>query len=142
MRLMIISFFLIILFPSCESDNPSPNDQIMDGTYLGYFIHENHSYWYSIHFANGNYFERPSGIEKDQKELGCISYGSYSLVNNILSFEYEYSVFSDQRDPCLVDWSLPGSYNIINSKLNDSLVFERGSGENHISYHLKKMEIE
>lgn len=142
MRLMIISILLIILFPSCESDNLSPNYQITDGTYLGYFLHQNHSYWYSIIFTNGKYLERPSGIEEDQKELGCISFGSYSIDKNIISFEFEYSVFSNQLDLCMTDWSLPGSYKIISSELQDTLIFERGTGENHIAYHLKKKEIE
>jgi hypothetical protein len=142
MRFVIISILLLFFYSSCESDNPSADYQISNGTYLGYFIHQNQSYWYSIHFTNGNYFERPSGIERYQKELGCLSIGSYLTEGNTLSFESESSVFSDQRDPCLVDWDLPGTYKIKNTELKDSLIFERGLGENHIAYHLKKMEIE
>jgi hypothetical protein len=132
-------FFMIALVVSCESeDNQITNYQISDGCYQGYFYYQDNSYWYSICFENEEYVEWPSGGAAFQKSLGCLTVGSYSTENNFLSFELDSNKFSDFPEPCVTDMYLPGTYTITSSEIQDSLIFERGTGDNQIIYYLKK----
>ena len=133
-----IAFFFIALLISCE--NLDDYDQISDGCYEGYFKYQGTSYWCSICFENGKYIEWPSGGANFQKTWSCLTIGTYSTERNTLSFMLDSFKFKDSVEPCNTNMLLPGRYKITNSNKKDSLIFKKGTGENQITYFLKRHE--
>ena len=128
---------MIALVASCErEDNQSTNYQISDGCYQGYFDYQDNFYWCSICFENDEYVEWPSGGVLFQKSMGCLTVGTYSTNSNIISFKIDSFKFSDFPEPCVIDMQLPGNYTITSSEIQDSLIFEKGTGDNQIIYYL------
>jgi len=141
-RKTLFVVFLIVNIASCENtDNQEMlNYHIDNGCYEGYFEYQNDHYRCSICFENGTYFERPGQLSTRKNDY-CLTAGTYSTESNNLFFEFEFRVFHDAyRQECLLDMHLPGTYEIRNSEVQDSLIFSRGNGDNYIIYKLKKTD--
>lgn len=137
MRQLVFALLVIVLIASCEKTD---DNQISDGCYEGYFDYHATSYWSLICFEDGKYVEWPSGGAFYQKEMTCLTVGTYSTKGNILSFELDSFKFTvdDILMQCISDMVLPGRYDIIQTEKQDSLIFKRGTSENQITYYLKK----
>ncbi|MDP3442937.1 MAG: hypothetical protein Q8T08_08780 [Ignavibacteria bacterium] len=144
MKKIGIVFFVIAFLASCENintfDKEIDNFQIADGCYEGYFEYQDASYWCSICLENGKYIEWPSGGVMFQKTWSCLTVGTYSTESNTLSFVLDSYKFKDFPEPCTTNMLLPGKYEITNANKIDSLIFKKGTGENQITYFLKKHE--
>ena len=141
-RITLGVILLVANIASCENEDNQQisNYHISNGCYEGFFEYQNDYYRSSICFENGRYIERPS-LAFTQKNLGCLTIGTYSTESTNLLFEAELHVYNDDlREPCLVDTYLPGTYNISITESRDSLVFSRGDGNNQIIYKLKKLD--
>jgi hypothetical protein len=140
MKKIGIVFFVIALLTSCENifDKQTDNYQISDGCYEGYFEYQDASYWCSICLEKGKYIEWPSGGAMFQKSMSCLTVGTYSTESNSLSFVLDSYKFKGFQEPCTTDMLLPGRYEITNTDKKDSLIFKKGTGDNQITYFLKK----
>lgn len=138
-----IIILLFALLTSCEKkdENQITSNQIAKGYYEGYFEYKEDSYWCEIYFDGNKYEEWPSGGALFQKSMICLTVGTFSIENNVLSFELDSIKFKDFPESCTPDMFLPGNYQITNTVKKDSLIFKRGTGDNQIVYYLKRHEI-
>jgi len=73
-----------------------------------------------------------------QKDMGCLSVGRYSIDSFRFTFTLDSLKF--KFFPCFLPESkLPGEYIITNIVDGDSVIFEKGTGENRIIYFMKKV---
>lgn len=145
-------YYLIILFvfliTGCNKNNNIETDsepfkgpyKIPGGSYMGNIIVKGQKLWSEICFdtATHKYIEWPSGGIMYQKEMGCLSVGTYSIDSSRLTFTLDSLKF--KFFPCsLPESKLPGEYRITNIVDRDSIIFEKGTGENRIIYFMKKV---
>lgn len=114
--------------------------RIANGCYMGYFSVKGQDLWSEICFdtATSRYVEWPSGGIMYQKDIGCLTVGTYSLD----SFRLTFTIDSMKHKffPCTLPESiLPGEYKITNIVSRDSIVFEKGTGKNKIVYKMKRV---
>jgi hypothetical protein len=142
----IINFLLLIT--ACSKNNniePDPEPfkgpyKIADGCYMGNFIVKGQKLWSQICFdtTSSKYVEWPSGGIMYQKEMGCLTVGTYSIDSFRLTFTLDSLKF--KMFPCpLPESILPGDYKITDIINSDSIIFERGTGESRIIYFMKKV---
>jgi hypothetical protein len=141
-------FLIVLLIGGCNNNNdiePDPEPfkgpyKIPHGCYMGDFIVKGQKFWSEICFdtATNKYVEWPSGGIAYQKEMGCLTVGAYSIDSFRLTFTLDS--FKFKMLPCpLSESKLPGEYKITNIVDRDSIIFERGTGENRIIYFMKKV---
>jgi hypothetical protein len=139
--------FLII---GCSKNNPvEPKTdlytdpyKISDGCFVGAFVLKGKEFWCEIcfHTTINKYVEWQSGDALFQKEMGCLTVGTFSDVSINLTFELDSFKFKDWPFPCLQEMILPGVYKIKKIIENDSVIFERGKGDSRIIYYMKKLK--
>ena len=134
---MKTSFFItlfVLIIAGCNKTDDPPDYKIVDGLYWGQFHYQDINYGYSVTLDSNKYIEHLSSGLYYQKY--CYTAGIYSIESDKLVFELDS--FLDNMDPtvypCNQDWLLPGEYTI-DYLDNDSLVFERGNGDNRIIYY-------
>jgi len=113
--------------------------KIKEGYYMGDFIYQSQTYWCEIQFDKKRYEEWPSGGVIYQKNMSCLTVGTNSVINGILTFTLDSFKFDGYPYPCNSDMTLPGDYKINLITDEDSIIFSRGSGNNKITYHLKRL---
>jgi hypothetical protein len=134
--ILIICTFLII--SCCEHDNPEVMTfKIVDGAYGGHFNYQGQLYWCSITINENKYAEWPSGGLLYQKDVACLTVGTVSVLNDILTFKLDSFKFKQFYQLCEPDMILPGNYKINDIINNDSIIFSRGVRSNKIIYYLK-----
>ena len=139
-------FLLIIIVSGCEGDlfdkdDPSvlEKDSFSEGIYMGYFVLRDQNYWCEIEFRSNKYEEWPSGGAYYQKEMSCLTTGTFSIDNTILKYNLDKYKFASFAIQCVPEMVLPGDYKIHLITMNDSLVFSKGAGKEKIQYHLIKV---
>ncbi len=139
MKRILFIFILAVFIVGCKKsdDTNIENYKINDGCYTGTFSYQGNNYWSMICFDNNNYEEWPSGGVLFQKHPDCLTIGTYSINNNKLTFEIDSFKFNNHQDSCIPDMLLSGEFKINDLVDNDSLIFEKGIGENRIIYYLK-----
>jgi hypothetical protein len=139
----------LLLIMACDhKDNIEPESEpfkgpyrISQGCYMGYFFVKGQKLWSEICFdtVTNKYVEWPSGGIMYQKDMGCLTFGTYSIDSFMLIFtldSFKFKVF-----PCSLPESiLPGEYKITNIIKKDSVIFERGKGDSRIIYYMKKVK--
>lgn len=155
MKKLLILIICTLLFIGCnkvKNDNNYNNDTfdindpsilfkntITDGFYMGNFVYQGMNYWCEIDFSNGKYEEWPSGGVAFQKKMGCLTTGTYTIGNGIVSFKLSDYKFKGYQESCNPSMILPGDYKIHLITENDSIIFSRGVENNKIKYHLKRI---
>jgi hypothetical protein len=137
------------MFIECNKVNNAPFDEndpsllykntIANGIYMGEFVYQGKSYWCEIEFDKNKYEEWPSGGAAYQKEMSCLTIGTDTIVNGILSFKISDYKFKGYPFPCNPSMILPGDYKIHLITENDSIIFSKGVENNKIKYHLKRI---
>ncbi len=135
MKYLYLLLTIILIF-SCNKTND--NYIILDGCYGGCFDFKDTLYWYSICFENNKYEEWPSGGAYFQKPMSCLTIGTYTNTNSKLTFMPDSFKFEGFLLSCATEMELSGVFTIIETNDNDSLIFEKGTGNNKIIYYLKK----
>ncbi|MBK7133665.1 MAG: hypothetical protein IPH69_12840 [Bacteroidales bacterium] len=142
--IILITFSLLCI--DCErdlfdKDDPTilEKDSFSEGIYMGYFVLQDQRYWCEIEFKSNTYEEWPSGGALYQKEMSCLTTGSFSINNTILKYDLDKYKFPTFFIPCNPEMILPGDYKINLITMNDSLVFSKGVGKDKIKYHLIKI---
>jgi hypothetical protein len=146
MKKYIILITCSLLCIACErdlfdKDDPTvlEKDSFSEGIYMGYFVLQDQEYWCEIEFKGNKYEEWPSGGAAYQKEMSCLTIGTFSVNNTILKYDLEKYKFSSFSIPCNSEMILSGDYKIHLITLNDSLVFSKGVRKDKIKYHLIKV---
>jgi hypothetical protein len=144
---LIMCFFLVTDCSKKNNIEPVPEPEpfkgpykIAHGCYMGNFIVKGQKLWSEICFdtATNKYEEWPSGGIMYQKEMGCLTVGTFSIDSFRLTFTLESVKF--KMFPCSLPESiLPGEFKITNIIKRDSIIFERGTGENRIIYYMKRV---
>ncbi len=140
MKKIGFAFTIVVLLFACNDNIENQINTINDGYYEGYFDYQDTSYWCLINFENGQYVEWPSGGAYYQKSMSCLTVGTFSTKNNLISFQLDSFKFEDVPEPCNTDMILPGTYEILYEGQKDSLVFKKGNDKNEIIYYLKKKD--
>lgn len=140
MKTLLLFFIIVGLISGCteQDDNQDVEYKIFDACYQGHFVYKDTDYFCLICFDDNKYEEWPSGGAMFQKSLSCLTVGRYSINGKILSFELDSFKFSDYPENCVSDMLLPGEYELTEITDLDSLIFEKGTGNNRIIYCLKK----
>ena len=108
----------------------------MDDIYLGNYSYQGTKYGSAISFQDSTYFEVYLGGVYYTKLLTCCSYGKFSVDKENLVFKLDSFKFGEPSTiDCVPDVLLPSEYTI-NKLTDDSLIFERGTGEHKIVYNL------
>ena len=136
MKIFIVLFLIAGLTTGCNKQNV--NYKITEGYYEGYFDYMDTLYWCLIQLEDKKYVEWPSGGVWFQKSFGCLTVGDYSISGDRLFFELDSFKFESFPEPCESDMLLPGEYEIYDFIDQDSLIFEKGAGDNKIVYYLKR----
>jgi hypothetical protein len=149
MKKLLILLICSLIFIECNKVNNAPFDEndpsilyknnIADGFYMGNFVYQGKSYWCEIEFNNNIYEEWPSGGAAYQKEMSCLTTGTDTIVNGVLSFKLNDYKFKGYPLSCNPSMILPGDYKIHLITENDSIVFSKGVENNKIKYHLKRI---
>jgi hypothetical protein len=139
--LFIIAIAMLLVF--CDNENETFNeiDLFNDGFYGGSFSYKDIDYWYSIEFNDNRYEEWPSGGAIYQKSFDCLTTGTYSIKDSMLTFTLDSFKFVDYPEPCVTEMILPGKYKINYQDNNDSIVFEKETANGKIIYKLKRADI-
>ncbi len=144
-KYLILIVFSLFYF-GCESDLFDKDDSsaleknsFSEGIYMGYFVLHDQNYWCEIEFRDNKYEEWPSGGAYYQKEMGCLTTGTFSINNGILKYDLEKYKFPSFPGSCDSEMILPGYYKIQVITINDSLVFSRGAGKDKIEYCLSRI---
>lgn len=139
MKIRVILIAVVSLIIACDNEMEHKSNHIVsDGTYIGYFSYDDTKYWYSITLEDGKYVEWPSGGAYYQKSMVCLTEGSYSIVNDKISFELGTYKFSNFPAECKTIMCLPDEYSIVYSNNSDSLVFKKEKGDDEVIYYLSK----
>ena len=134
------------MMTSCNKTNnadPEPFKgpyKIANGCYMGYFFIKDQSLWSEICFdtVTNKYEEWPSGGIMYQKDMGCLTVGTYSIDSFRLTFTLDS--IKHKFFPCTLPESiLPGEYKITNIVGRDSIIFEKGTGGNRIIYKMRRV---
>ncbi len=144
-RITVIFLFLVTGCSKTNNINPEPEPfkgpyKIANGCYMGYFSVKGQSLWSEICFdtVTGKYEEWPSGGIMYQKDMGCLTVGTYSIDSFRLTFTLDS--IKHKFFPCTLPESmLPGEYKITNIVGRDSIIFEKGTVENRIIYKMKRV---
>jgi hypothetical protein len=141
MKKWFVFIVMSCLIIACrKTSEPNYEDIVIsDGCYMGRFNYKGIDYWAEICFDKNRYEEWPSGGAAFQKSYGCLTIGTFSIGKNILTFKSDTWKFNNYPEPCVPDMILPGDYLIKGTMNNDSLIFEKGSGNSRIIYYLKKI---
>lgn len=148
MKRFIVLIVCSLLYYSCDKDqsqfdNDDPSflekNSLSEGFYMGYFVLRDQDYWCEIQFISNQYEEWPSGGALYQKEMSCLTTGTYNIDNTILSFDLNSYKYPTYPSPCDPKMTLPGEYKIHLITVDDSLIFSKGVGENKIKYYLNKV---
>lgn len=149
MQKLLIIIICSLIFIECNKVNNSPIDEndpsflyknsIADGFYMGDFVYQGKSYWCEIEFNKNKYEEWPSGGTLYQKEMSCLTLGTYTIIDNILILKLDSFKYEGYPFPCNPSMKLPGDYKIHLITENDSIVFSREVENNKIKYHLKRI---
>jgi len=144
-KFMVLITCLLLCF-GCESDLFDKDDQTIleknnfsEGIYMGYFVLQDQEYWCEIVYSGDKYEEWPSGGAFFQKEMSCLTTGTFSINNTTLTFDREKYKFPSFPVSCNSEMILPGDYKIHLITMNDSLVFSKSAGKDRIKYHLIKV---
>ncbi len=131
-------FIFLLAAISCQKVDTElvSNQQIPEGYYEGWFSYHDQNYWCLIQFENNRYEEWPSGGVMFQKSMACLTKGTYYSDGNKLVFNPGTLKHEGFPDPCDANTMLPGTYELIETDRQDSLVFAKGEGENRIVYHV------
>jgi hypothetical protein len=143
-------FYLMVCLSiiGCDHNNniePEPEPfngpyKIAHGCYMGNFFVKGQILWSEICFdtASKKYVEWPSGGIAYQKEMGCLTVGTYSIDSFRLTFTLDS--FKFKKFPCSLPESvLPGEYKITKILKSDSVIFEKGTGNGKIVYWMKRV---
>ena len=124
-----------------DIDDPSvlEKDSFSEGFYMGYFVLQDQNYWCEIEFRSNKYEEWPSGGAYYQKDMRCLTTGTFSINNTTLKYDLDAYKFPTFPGPCNSKMILPGDYKIHLITMNDSLVFSNGVGKDKIKYHLSRI---
>ena len=143
-KVPVLALLIGALFWECKRKDETNyfSGNIQNGIYMGYFEYQNKNYWSEIELDSSKYIEWPSGGAMFQKSYSCLTIGSYSLLNNKLTFKFEAYKMPGYPEACIPDMLLPGEYTIFNTLNIDSLVFEKGSNSSKIKYHLVKLQLD
>jgi hypothetical protein len=146
MKKYIILIACSLFWIACErdlfdKDDPTvlEKDSFSEGIYMGYFVLQDQEYWCEIEFKGNNYEEWPSGGAAYQKEMSCLTTGTFNISNTTLKYNLDKYKFSSFSIPCNSKMILPGDYKIHLITMSDSLVFSKGVGKDKIKYHLRKV---
>ena len=146
MKKFLIIIVCSLLYISCErdlfdKDDPSvlEKDSFSEGIYMGYFVLQDQNYWCEIEFRGNKYEEWPSGGAYYQKEMSCLTTGTFSINTTIIKYDLDKYKFPAFSILCNSDMILPGDYKIHLITMNDSLVFSKGVGKDKIKYHLRRI---
>lgn len=146
MKKLLFLIACSILCCSCDKDqfdkdDPSvlEKDSFSDGVYMGYFVLQDQNYWCDIEFTGDCYEEWPSGGVMYQKEISCLTTGTFNVENSILSFKLNSYKFPAFPASCHSEMILPGDYKIHLLTTGDSLVFSKGTGNDKIKYYLVRV---
>ena len=137
---MRISFFIslfVLIIVGCKKTEDPPEYKIGDGSYVGHFSYQGTNYFHAMGLDSNKYEEYYPGGVYYQKWPGCYTVGTYSVESDKLVFKFDSFLMKSTDttgNPCNPDWLLPGEYTI-DYLDNDSLVFERGNGDNRIIYY-------
>ncbi len=142
MKTVIFCVLLAFLIVSCDKNNEEikENDLLYDGFYGGSFSYDSINYWYLLEINHNNYEEWPSGGAIYQKSYSCLTTGTYSINDSVITFISDTFKFKDYPEPCIDDMILPGEYQIVYRDDYDSIVFEKGMEPGKITYMLKRSE--
>jgi len=140
MKTALFVITLAILLVTCDNNNEvfNENDLINDGFYGGSFSYKSIDYWCLIEFNCNKYEEFPSGGMIYQKSFSCLTTGTYWINESVLTFILDSFKFEGYPEPCVIDMLLPGEYHINYRDNNDSIVFEKETGNGKIIYYLKR----
>ncbi len=143
MKRTLCSFILTLFFIACNENNDALNEgeKLADDYYMGSYRYHGIDYWSEIIISDHTYNERPSGGYYYQKPYNCLTAGTYSVHGNKLTFVSDPYPFEDILEPCDPDVLLTGEYQI-NCISNDSLIFERGTGNDRIVYYLERLFVD
>jgi len=143
MKKYFVLLTCLLLCFGCENDKLDSDeeallekDRFSEGIYMGYFVFQDQNYWCEIVYNGNKYEEWPSGGAYFQKEMSCLTTGSFIVKNNILTYNLEKYKFPSFPVTCNSEMNLPGDYKIHLITKNDSLVFSKGVGKDKIKYHL------
>lgn len=129
--------FLAVLFSCHETDMEIiGNQQIAEGHYEGWYSYGGSNYWCLIQFEGNRYEEWPSGGAMFQKSMACLTTGTYHANDNKLIFNIGTIKHKGFPDSCDTNTMLPGTYEMIPTSRQDSLVFAKGDGDSRIIYHI------
>lgn len=105
MKLVLFIIALAVLLVTCDNDNEilNENDLINDSFYGGSFLYKSIDYWCLIEFNYNKYEEWPSGGAIYQKSYGCLTDGSYSINDRMLTFILDSFKFEDFPGPCVTE---------------------------------------
>jgi hypothetical protein len=144
---LLILIVCSLFYYSCERDQFDKNDpsilekdSFSEGIYMGYFVLQNQNYWCEIVFEDNKYEEWPSGGAAFQKEMSCLTTGTFSVENGSLKYDLDKYKFPDFSSACTLEMILPGDYKINLITMNDSLIFSKGVGKDKIKYHLSRFQ--
>ena len=140
---LILLLFIIFGCKKANDSDPEPFKGpyiIANGCYHGYFYFKDQSLWCNICIdtATQKYEEWPSGGIAFQKDMGCLTVGTYSIDSCRLTFTLDS--IKHKFFPCYLPESvLPGEYIITNIVGRDSIVFEKRIGNEKIVYKMKRV---
>jgi hypothetical protein len=143
MKKWLIVFYFAALLSGCGKKEDlydyQQRGKIQDGIYMGYFEYQNQKYWSEIEFSGNKFVEWPSGGALYQKSYGCLTVGTYEASGYHLKFRLANFKMPGFPEKCVGDMLLPGDYTLYGTVKSDSIVIKRGSGNNSISYYLKRI---
>ncbi len=128
---------LLVMFSCRKTDKEFiSNQQLTEGHYEGWFSYRNSNYWCLIQFEGNRYEEWPSGGVMFQKSMACLTRGTYYADENKLIFNPGTLKHEGFPDSCDMNTMLPGTYEMLYTGRQDSLVFAKGKGDSRIVYHV------
>ena len=135
MKKLLIPIISILVITGCTKEK---TDSLPEDVYTGYFNYQGIDYWYSVEFKDNKYTEWPSGGMYNQKGINCLTVGSFTITDNKIIFELDSFKYGQPEGyNCSTDLTMPGEYTL-NSITGDSISFEKGTGDNRITYYLKR----
>lgn len=150
MKLFRLTLILLLLIAGCNkasNNDPYPVPgvfngpyRIANGCYMGHFYIKGQWLWSEICFdtVTNKYEEWPSGGIMNQKDMGCLTVGTYTIDSFRLTFTLDS--IKHKFFPCyLPESGLPGEYRITKIVGRDSIIFEKGTAENKIIYKMKRV---
>jgi hypothetical protein len=149
MKKLLILIICSLVFIDCNKVKNDPFDDndpsilykntIADGIYMGNIVYQGKSFWCEIEFDKNKYEEWPSGGALYQKEMSCLTLGTDTIINGILTFKLDSYKHEWYPFPCNPAMILPGDYKIHLITENDSIIFSKGVEKNKIKYYLKRI---